>query len=125
MKPAVTTATISTIGITTATGGGNVTNDGGETVSARGVCWNTSTNPTTSNGHTTDGSGTGTFISNLTNLAPNTLHYVRAYATNSAGTSYGDNVTFTTIPTLPEWGLIALITLSAGIGGWMIWRRYV
>ena len=125
MKPAVTTATISTIGITTATGGGNVTNDGGETVSARGVCWNTSTNPTTSNGLTSDGSGTGTFESNLTNLAPNTLHYVRAYATNSAGTSYGDNVTFTTIPTLPEWGLIALITLSAGIGGWMIWRRYL
>ena len=95
--PTVTTTDVTNIAQTTATSGGNVTSDGGATVTTRGVCWNTSTNPTTANSHTTDGSGTGTFVSNLTGLTANTLYYVRAYATNSVGTSYGNELSFTTL----------------------------
>ena len=95
--PTVTTANITNITDTTATSGGDVTSDGGVTVTARGVCWSTSPNPTTVNSYTTDGSGTGTFVSNLTGLTPLTLYYVKAYATNSVGTAYGNEVTFTTL----------------------------
>jgi hypothetical protein len=95
--PTVTTAGITNITQTTATSGGDVTSDGGATVIARGVCWSTSSNPTTANSKTTDGSGTGVFVSNLTGLTASTLYYVRAYATNSAGTAYGNEVTFTTL----------------------------
>ncbi len=94
--PTVTTNQVTNITQTTATGGGNVTSAGGGTVTARGVCWSTSHNPTTSSSHTTDGSGTGSFTSSLTNLTPNTTYYVRAYATNSAGTAYGSEVSFIT-----------------------------
>lgn len=94
--PTVTTTAISNIGRLTASSGGNVTADGGASVTARGVCWNTSTDPTTSNSKTTDGTGTGTFTSSITSLSPNTLYYVRAYATNSVGTSYGSNISFRT-----------------------------
>jgi hypothetical protein len=97
--PTVTTTAVTNIAQTTATSGGDVTSDGGTTVTARGVCWDTSSNPTTANSHTTDGSGTGTFVSNLTGLTPNTLYYVRAYATNSLGTAYGNEVSFTTLQT--------------------------
>jgi len=99
--PSVTTADFTNITQTTATSGGNVTSDGGVTVTARGVCWNTSSNPTTANNHTTDSSGTGVFVSNLTGLTANTLYYVRAYATNSLGTAYGNEVTFSTLANLP------------------------
>ena len=95
--PTVTTTVVSNITDTTATSGGNVTSDGGAPVTARGVCWNTSSNPTTADNHTTDGSGTGTFVSYLTGLTPNTLYYVRAYATNSVGTAYGNELSFTTL----------------------------
>lgn len=94
--PTVTTNPVSGVGQTTATCGGNVTADGNATVTARGVCWSTSHNPTVSDGHTTDGTGVGTFSSSITNLTPNTTYYVRAYATNSAGTAYGNEQTFTT-----------------------------
>lgn len=96
IAPTVTTNTsITSITCSTAVSGGDVTSDGGATVTARGVCWNTSTNPTTSNSKTTDGTGTGAFTSNITGLTTGTTYYVRAYATNSVGTSYGSNVTFT------------------------------
>jgi len=94
--PTVSTATTANITQTTAQSGGNVTNDGGATVTARGVCWGTNQNPTTSNSHSTDGTGTGSFTSNITGLSPNTTYYVRAYAINSAGTAYGNQVSFTT-----------------------------
>ena len=71
-------------------------------VTARGVCWSTSQNPTISNSHTTDGNGTGSFTSSLTNLTPNTTYYVRAYATNNAGTGYGEQKSFTTLEELEE-----------------------
>jgi hypothetical protein len=92
----VETNPITNITETTATGGGNVKSDGGFPVTARGVCWSTSSNPTTANSHTTDGSGIGAFVSNLTGLTANTPYYVRAYATNSKGTMYGNQVNFTT-----------------------------
>ena len=94
-------ATISTLPIgnitsTSATSGGNISNNGGTPVTQRGVVWSTSQNPTTANNSTSDGSGTGNFTSNLINLTANTTYYVRAYATNSAGTAYGNELTFTT-----------------------------
>ena len=95
--PQVTTASVTNITATSATCGGNVSSDGGTTVTARGVCWSTSHNPTTANSHTTNGSGTGSFTSNLTGLTSNTLYYVRAYATNSVGTAYGNETSFTTL----------------------------
>lgn len=79
----------------TATGGGNVTSDGGATVTDRGVCWSTSSNPTTADSHTHDSSGTGSFVSSLTGLTPHQQYHVRAWATNSVGTSYGSDETFT------------------------------
>jgi len=94
--PTVTTSNITNITQTTATGGGNVTAQGSSAVTARGVCWNTSSNPTTSDAHTTNGSGTGSFTSNITGLTANTPYYVRAYAMNSTGTAYGNQVSFTT-----------------------------
>ena len=96
--PTVTTEAISNIDKNTATGGGNVTADGNATVTARGICWSTSHNPTISDSFTTDGTGMGSFTSNMTGLTANTTYYVRAYATNSAGTAYGEEVSFTTLP---------------------------
>ena len=93
--PTVTTTATSSITDVTATSGGNVTNAGGGNVTARGVCWSTSHNPTINNSKTTNGTGTGSFTSSLTGLTPNTLYYVRAYATNAAGTAYGSEVSFT------------------------------
>ena len=95
--PTVTTDNTTNITATTVTSGGDVTYDGGAPVTARGVCWSTSTNPTLSDSYTTDGTGEGTFVSNITGLTFNTQYYVRAYATNSKGTSYGDEKTFTTL----------------------------
>lgn len=95
---------ISNIGLTTATGGGNVVTDNGATVTARGVCWNTTGMPVVSDSHTTDGSGTGSFTSSLTSLSASTTYYVRSYATNANGTEYGNQVMFTTttpgVPTI-------------------------
>ena len=94
--PTVTTTAVSNIAPTTARSGGNVTADGGADVTARGICWSTSQTPTISGNHTTDGTGTGNFTSTMTGLTPNTTYYVRAYATNSEGTAYGEVVSFTT-----------------------------
>ena len=96
-SPIVTTADVTDITQTTAVSGGNITDDGGAAVTARGVCWSTSQNPTVSDNHTSDGNGTGSFTSNLTNLTANTTYYVRAYATNENGTSYGEQKSFTTL----------------------------
>jgi uncharacterized protein (TIGR02145 family) len=92
-------ATIATSSITayTATSGGSISSDGGATVTVRGICWDTSSAPTTANSNTTNGFGTGTFTSSMTGLTPNTTYYVRAYATNSVGTTYGNEMSFTTL----------------------------
>ena len=93
----VTTATVSNITATTATCGGSVITDGGAPVIARGVCWSTSQNPTTSSPHITNGTGTGNFTITITGLTANKTYYVRAYATNKAGTAYGEQKSFTTL----------------------------
>ena len=96
-KPILTTTAITGITNTSSTSGGNITSDGGASITARGVVWSTSTNPTiTLTTKTSNGTGAGSFSSNLTNLTPKTTYYVRAYATNSAGTGYGNEITFTT-----------------------------
>ena len=91
------TAAVTSITATTATSGGTVGADGGASVTARGVCWSTTTNPTITNSKTTDGTGTGTFTSAITGLTSGTTYYVRSYATNSVGTTYGPEVIFTTL----------------------------
>lgn len=95
--PTVSTYTLSNIQDVTATGGGDVTQDGGETVTARGVCWDTINDPTTADSHTTDGTGLGAFSSSLTGLLENKTYYVKAYATNSVGTSYGSQINIHTL----------------------------
>ena len=120
VTPALTTSTVSGVTINTAISGGNITSDGGGSVTARGVCWGTSHNPTIAGLHTTDGTGTGIYTSSLTGLTPNTLYYVRAYANNSAGTAYGNEVSFTTNPVLPPaltTTEVTSITLTAAISG--------
>ena len=93
----MTTNNVSDITTTTATCGGNVTSDGGSTVTSRGVCWSTSHNPILNLYYmTSDGYGTGEYVSSITGLQPNTTYYVRAYASNSQGTAYGPEVSFTT-----------------------------
>jgi hypothetical protein len=94
--PTVTTTSITAITGIGATSGGNVTSDGGATVTARGIAWGQSTNPTTVGNTVASGSGTGSFSSTIIYASYYTLYYVRAYATNSAGTSYGNEVSFTT-----------------------------
>lgn len=96
--PTLTTTAITSITTATASSGGNITDDGNADVTARGVCWGTSTKPDVTGSKTTDGTGVGSFTSSLTALTANTLYYVRAYATNSEGTGYGSEVTFTTNP---------------------------
>ena len=92
----LTTAYVTSIAPTSAISGGDITDDGGGTITTRGVCWSTAQNPTTADNKTTDGSGTGSFTSNLTGLNATASYYVRAYATNSAGTAYGNELNFTT-----------------------------
>jgi len=90
----VSTVAITNITATTATSGGNVVSDGGSTVT-RGVCWSMLPSPIISNPHTTDGTGLGIYTSAITGLVPGTVYYVRAYVTNTAGTVYGNEITFT------------------------------
>jgi hypothetical protein len=96
--PTVATTAISSITPSGATGGGNVTDDGGAANTTRGVVWSTSPNPTVAlSTKTADGSGAGTFTSTIGSLSSVTVYYVRAYATNAAGTSYGSEITFSTL----------------------------
>ncbi|MBM3919496.1 MAG: hypothetical protein FJ344_08370, partial [Sphingomonadales bacterium] len=93
--PVLSTTAVTGIGATTATTGGNITDDGGASITARGVAYGTSPGPLTHTASfTSDGTGTGVFTSTLTGLTASTLYYVRAYATNSVGTAYGNEVSF-------------------------------
>ena len=98
VAPTLITANVTAIMASTANSGGNITSAGGATITARGVCWSTSQNPTIADSKTSNGSGSGTFVSNITGLEVETTYFLRAYATNNAGTSYGNQVTFTTSP---------------------------
>jgi len=100
--PVVTTGDVTNITVDSATAEGEVTDEGGSSVTERGICWSTSPDPTTSDAHDSNGTGTGTYTVDITGLTANTTYYVRAYAVNSEGTSYGDNVSFTTESNLPE-----------------------
>jgi hypothetical protein len=95
--PILTTGALVSVTEVSAISGGNISFDGGGTITARGVCWNTFTNPTIADSFTSDGTGSGAFVSNLTGLIPNTDYYVRAYATNNRGTAYGEELSFTTV----------------------------
>ncbi|MBK6965130.1 MAG: hypothetical protein IPH20_14625 [Bacteroidales bacterium] len=94
--PAVTTTVASQVTQNSAVSGGVVTSGGASGVTARGICWGTATNPDTNGLHTSDGTGTGTFISMLNGLDASTTYHIRAYATNSFGTSYGNDLSFST-----------------------------
>lgn len=94
--PVLTTSSVTNITQTTAQCGGNVTSDGGDAVTARGVCWSTGPTPTIADSKTADGSGTGSFTSGITGLTAGTDYFVRAYATNSIGTGYGSTQSFKT-----------------------------
>jgi hypothetical protein len=96
----LTTLTVTEIKEGTAKSGGNITSDGGVTIIERGVCWSTNPNPTISDNKTTDGGGVGEFVSSITGLSPNTTYYLRAYAANSNGTSYGNEISFNSGPTI-------------------------
>ena len=92
----LTTTAVTGITSSSTTSGGNITSDGGAAVISRGVCWSTNSTPTIADSRTADGTGTGSFTSTITGLTANTPYYVRAYATNSAGTGYGNTIAFTT-----------------------------
>ena len=97
VAPVLTTNTVTAILTVSATCGGVVTSDGGAVVTARGVCWGLMTGPQISDSHTVDGTGTGSFTSLVTGLLSDTIYHIRAYATNSAGTSYGNELSFRTL----------------------------
>jgi hypothetical protein len=107
VAPTVSTATVVGITTTSAKAGGDVKADGGATVTVRGVVWSPSPSPTVTGDRTKDGTGTGAFVSEIGSLSPGATYYVRAYATNSVGTAYGDEVQFTT-----EEGDYAIIVLG-------------
>ena len=117
---AATTAASSITG-TTATSGGNITTNGGSAVTAKGIVWGTATNPTIDlSTKTTDGTGSSAFTSSLTGLTPATLYYVRSYATNAVGTSYGTEISFTTLavaPTLSTTAASSITKYAATSGG--------
>jgi hypothetical protein len=121
--PVLVTNSISAIGSATAVSGGVITSDGGSTITARGICWSTSSGPTTSlSTKTSNGSGLGSFTSNLSGLTPSTTYYVRAYAINSTGTGYGAEISFTTtsvatVPSLTTTAISAISSMTATSGG--------
>ena len=120
--PTLTTNEITYISTTTATGGGVISNDGNAAITAKGVCWGTSATPTLADNFTTDGTTSAPFSSSITGLIAGTLSHVRAYATNSAGTAYGNEVTFTTmsslaVPTLTTSVVTNIVNTSAKSGG--------
>jgi len=95
--PVLSTASVSSIGTTIAISGGTITEDGGSYIMSRGVVWSTSQAPTIALvTKTANGAGAGNFTSSMTGLTQSTRYYVRAYATNSTGTSYGAQISFTT-----------------------------
>lgn len=119
--PTLTTSAITSIETTTAISGGIISSDGESNVSNRGICWSTNANPTIADSKTSNGAGIGTFVSNLTGLLPNTTYYVRAYATNSVGTAYGNQVSFSTFETMyfpPNDGNSTWETKSISSLGW-------
>jgi hypothetical protein len=96
MVPAVTTGVNTNLKSTSVTVDGVVTSDGGAAVTAKGICWGTQPNPTIEGDSSDEGAGNGSFTSQISGLTPDSDYYARAYATNSAGTAYGSQITFRT-----------------------------
>ncbi len=120
--PKITTTAPSYISTTFASGGGAISSDGGALVTARGVCWSVEPNPTVADSATIDGSGTGSFTSSITKLAPGTKYYVAAYATNIVGTAYGLVDSLTTLskivsPTVTTASVTNILATTAQSGG--------
>ena len=119
--PTVTTSSATSISYTSATVGGNVTDDGGSNVTARGIVYSTTPNPTTANSKVASGSGKGAFTCNLSNLQAGVKYYIRAYAANQKGTAYGEEKSFTTkaitLPTVTTSPATNILSTSATVGG--------
>lgn len=115
--PNLTTTTPTAITQTTAVSGGTIFSDGGSKVTARGVCWNTSPDPSSGGLKTDDGAGVGTFSSNITGLLPNTTYYIRAYATNRIGTAYGTDIRIATVSIIPGYPSITTLNINLVRGG--------
>jgi hypothetical protein len=111
--PGISTKSATIITNTTAECGGTITKDGGMSVTAKGVCWSTSQNPTISNNKTDDGSGSSAFTSTIKGLAKNTLYYVRAYAINKVGVGYGNSISFTTLNEQEQLPVVATTVVSS------------
>lgn len=123
--PSVTETTLVTnITQTSATSGGIVPDEGGSKISARGVCWNTTSNPTVANDHCNSGVGRGVFLSEISGLEPNTIYFLRAYATNDGGTAYGNELAFTTLspaaPTVSTENVTEITPTTVKTGGSVI-----
>ncbi|MBR6775969.1 MAG: hypothetical protein IKM23_09730, partial [Bacteroidales bacterium] len=97
VSPTVTTKAVTAITGNSAMSGGEVIDDGGADISARGVCWSKNQNPTVNDSRTNDGGGMGTFTSIVSDIEDSTTYFLRAYAVNSAGVSYGDVLSFMTL----------------------------
>ena len=120
--PTITTIVLTNISTTFVTSGGNISSDGGAAVTARGVVWDTLSSPTTAKNKTTDGNGAGSFVSQVTGLTPGVKYFLRAYATNDAGTAYGNEFTFTTldsqmVPTITTLTPSSILVKTAQSGG--------
>ena len=102
----VTTTAVTAITKVSAVSGGNVTYDGGGTISARGLCWSIDADPDLTDNVIAGGTGTGAFVSNLTGLTANTSYHVRAYATNSKGTVYGSDIQFKTLADITKFWVV-------------------
>lgn len=116
--PILTTSQLTSLTSNSAWCGGTILSDGGDIVKNRGVCWSTHFNPTVYDNHTSDGEGTGSFKSNITGLIAGSHYYIRAYATNSAGTAYGNGIIFTPPLTDIEGNLYSTVTI-----GEQVWIR--
>jgi uncharacterized protein (TIGR02145 family) len=124
--PVLTTLPVTNISANMAKSGGDITDDGGAEITGRGLVWGTLQNPDieTHEGITAEGTGTGEFISTMTGLSPETTYYVRAFATNIAGTAYGNQLHFITGPYDPGEGMIADVennTYRTVIIGKQVW----
>jgi uncharacterized protein (TIGR02145 family) len=117
---AIKTTAVSSVTSTSVQTGGEITDDGGSSIVYRGVCWATKANPTVADSVTHDGTGAGSFTTALTKLSPNVTYFIRAYAINSTGTSYGNEISFTTSPGVPSITTTAItdiVSRSAKSGG--------